>query len=194
MEQPKFDWVRGFTVDFDLKTGISKTAVSTKRYLSNMRGMVADEAALEEMIKKDDELIYEFYNLGEPEEGSDLHIGTSIIYPGKVGKEYYMTKGHFHVILATAEVYYCMRGKGYMLLESPEGDWNAVELAPGEAMYVPPRYAHRTINTGDEPLITFYACRGDAMHDYGTIETKGYRKLIVEKNGKPAIIDNPKWK
>ena len=39
-----------------------------------------------------------------------------------------------------------------------------------------------------------YGFRGDAGHDYGTIETKGYRKLIVEgKDGKPEIIDNPKW-
>ena len=25
------------------------------------------------------------------------------------------------------------------------------------------------------------------------IESKGFRKLIVEKDGQPEIIDNPKW-
>jgi glucose-6-phosphate isomerase len=33
-----------------------------------------------------------------------------------------MTKGHFHTILETAEVYYTLSGEGFMLLENPEGD------------------------------------------------------------------------
>ena len=70
-----------------------------------------------------------------------------------------------------------------------------VELTAGKAVYVPKRYAHRSINvSADEQLITFFVFRADAGHDYGTIETKGYRKLLVEKDGEPAIIDNPNWK
>jgi glucose-6-phosphate isomerase len=132
--------------------------------------------------------------MGAPENDSDLAFGSSITYPGKVGNEYFMTKGHFHTILATAEVYYCLSGEGYMLLESPEGDWSAQPLSPGVMVYVPPRYAHRSINTGTVPMVTFFCFRGDAGHDYGTIETKGYRKLIVEQDGKPVVVDNPKWK
>ena len=30
-------------------------------------------------------------------------------------------------------------------------------------------------------------------YDYGTIEQKGYRKLVVERDGKPTMIDNPRW-
>jgi len=191
----KFNWVQGFTIDFDLKTGLSKSgAESSKRYVSSMRGMYADEAATEEMIKNGDPLVYEFYEMGAPEKDSDLAFGASITYPGKVGNEYFMTKGHFHTVLETAEVYYCLSGEGYMLLESPEGDWSAQPLKPGVMVYVPPRYAHRSINTGTEALVTFFCFRGDAGHDYGTIETKGYRKLLVEKDGKVDIIDNPKWK
>jgi len=40
----------------------------------------------------------------------------------------------------------------------------------------------------------FFAFRADAGHDYGTIEEKGFRKLVVEEYGKVAVIDNPKWK
>ena len=69
-----------------------------------------------------------------------------------------------------------------------------VDNAPGQAAYVPKRYAHRSINTGSTPLVTFFAFRGDAGHNYGTIETKGFRKIVVEKNGQPEIIDNPNWK
>jgi glucose-6-phosphate isomerase len=191
----KFNWLQGFVIDFDLKTGLSKSgAESSKRYVSSMRGMYADEAATEELISSGDPLVYEFYEMGAPEKDSDLAFGSSITYPGKVGNEYFMTKGHFHTVLETAEVYYCLSGEGYMLLESPEGDWSAQPLKPGVMVYVPPRYAHRSINTGSVPMVTFFCFRGDAGHDYGTIETKGYRKLLVEKDGKVEIVDNPKWK
>ncbi|MDK2810964.1 MAG: glucose-6-phosphate isomerase, archaeal [Petroclostridium sp.] len=186
--------IKPFTMYFDLKNGMSNERSSTKRYLSNMKGMFADEAALERMLKNGDPLVYEFYELGLPETPGELLFGTSITYPGKVGNEYFMTKGHFHTILDTAEVYYCLSGKGYMLMENPEGNWDVQELTPGKAVYVPPRYAHRSINAGNEPLVTFFVFRADAGHDYGTIETKGYRKLIVEKDGKVEIVDNPKWK
>jgi glucose-6-phosphate isomerase len=105
-----------------------------------------------------------------------------------------MTKGHFHTVLDTAEIYYCLRGEGFMVMESPEGDFEAQPLTPGRAVYVPRRYAHRSVNTSStEPLITFFAFPGHAGHDYGTIETQGFRKLVVERDGKPEFVDNPRW-
>jgi glucose-6-phosphate isomerase len=81
-----------------------------------------------------------------------------------------------------------------MMMENPEGDWKSVEMSAGTAVYVPARYAHRSINTSaTEPLVTFFAFRGDAGHDYGTIEEKGYRNLLVERDGQPVTIENPKW-
>lgn len=189
-----FDWEHGFLLDFALQDGSSKGAKPTKRTLSAMKDMYCDVAAANEMLKDGDPLVYEFYELGAPEHPGDLAFGSSITYPGKVGDEYFMTKGHFHTILDTAEVYYALSGEGFMLTESPEGDVVLHPLEPGKALYVPKRYAHRTINTGTVPLVTFFVFRGDAGHDYGTIETKGYRKLVVEKDGKPVMIDNPKWK
>lgn len=189
------DFVRGCTVDFDLKTGLSETVDTGKRYLSQMKGMFADEQAYSALMEQGDPMVYEFHGLPVPETDGDLAFGCSILYPGKVGDEYYFTKGHFHTILETGEVYYCLSGHGYMLLENPEGDWSAQELTAGKAVYVPKRYAHRSINVDPrEPLVTFFVFRGDAGHDYGTIETKGYRKLMVERDGEPAIIDNPNWK
>lgn len=193
-ENTLFDFARGFTVDFHPQTGLSSTIEAGRRYLSQMAGMFADEAAYREALSGGDRLIYEFHGLPVPETPGDLAFGCSIVYPGKIGDEYFMTKGHFHTILDTAEVYYCLSGHGYMLLESPEGDWSALELTVGRAVYVPKRYAHRSINVHpDKALCTFFVYRADAGHDYGTIETKGYRKLLVERNGHPAAIDNPGW-
>ena len=124
-----------------------------------------------------------------------LSFGCSILNPGKVGDEYYFTKGHFHAILETGEVYYCLSGHGYMLLENQEGDWSAQELTAGQTVYVPPCYAHRSVNVSpDQPFVTFFVYRSDAGHNYGAIETRGFRKLLVERNGQPTIIDNPRWK
>jgi len=36
----------------------------------------------------------------------ELLFGVSIVHPGKVGNEFYMTKGHFHTVLETAEIYH----------------------------------------------------------------------------------------
>ena len=189
-----FNWTKSFPVDFSLSTGLSTTAESSKRYLSAVAGVFYDGDAAEEMLKEGDPLVYEFYELGVPEDVGDIAFGASITYPGKVGREFFMTKGHFHSVLETAEVYYCLSGEGGMLFENPEGDVTFEEFKPGIAVYVPQRYAHRTVNTGTETLVTFFAFRGDAGHDYGTIETNGYRKLVVAKEGGGyEFIDNPKW-
>lgn len=190
----KYDFTTSFSVDFDTKNGFSREAESTKRHLSQMKGMYYDQEACEKILEAEDPLIYEYYELGCPEDSKgDLAFGTTILYPGLVGNEYYMTKGHFHVQLETAEVYYTLSGEGYMVMENPEGDTLEMPLKTGEAVYVPKRYAHRTVNTGSEPLVVFWTFAADAGHDYGTIETRGYHKMIVEKDGGPRIIDNPRW-
>jgi glucose-6-phosphate isomerase len=180
---------------FNLEDGISPGCESTKRMLSAMEGMYLNNAKLKEMINKNDIVVYEFYELSIPEKPGELAYGTTILYQGKVDNEYFMTKGHFHSKIDTAEIYYCIRGHGYLLMENPEGDVELQEMTPGVSVYVPPRFAHRSINISNtEPFIMFFVFRADAGHDYKTIETKGFRKLIIEKDGKPEVIDNPKWK
>ncbi|MDF2706675.1 MAG: glucose-6-phosphate isomerase [Nonomuraea muscovyensis] len=179
---------------FDLVSGLSAQRPTLRRRLSAMAAMYADVEAARAQVDRDDVLVYEFYDMGVPETSGDVAYGTSITYPGKVGDEYHMTKGHFHSVLDTGEIYFCLRGTGYMLMENPEGDWQAAEFGPGQAVYVPRRYAHRSINTSaTEPLVTFFAFPGHAGHDYGTIETRGFRKLCVERDGEPVFVDNPKW-
>jgi len=188
-----FDWDKGFTIDFDFVTGMSKSAETTKRYLSQMKDMYHDQDAVKKILSSDDPVIYEFYELGCPERAGDLAFGTSIVYPGTIGNEYYMTKGHFHTIIDTCEVYFTLNGEGMMIMEDPEGDTIERPLRKGETLYVPRRYAHRSVNIGDTPLVMYYVYQANAGHDYGTIETKGYHKMLVSENGKPAVVDNPKW-
>ena len=185
---------KSFAIKFNLENGLSPSRKSTRRMLSNMSGMYLDNTAQEKILEKDDVCVYEFYELGIPEKPSELAFGTTILYPGKVGNEYFMTKGHFHEKLETAEIYYCTKGHGYLLMEDLEGKVEIQEMTSGISVYVPPNFAHRSINISKiEPFIMFFVFRADAGHDYKTIETKGFRKLVIEKDEKPIIIDNPKW-
>jgi len=164
------------------------------RHLSALRGQFADQRAYEALLRQEDVALYEVYELTRPAAAGELPHGVSIVHPGKVGDEYYMTKGHFHAVLETAEVYHCLSGQGMMVMETPEGEWAVERLRPGGVLYVPPRWAHRSVNTGrDVDLITFFVYPGNAGHDYGTIERNGFRKLVVERDGQPAVVDNPRW-
>ena len=190
----KYKWEKGFALDFDPITGRSQHAVTTKRYLSDMKEFYFDKTAAEEQLRQEDVLIYEYYELGCPERKGELAFGTTIVYPGKIGTEYYMTKGHFHNEIATSEVYYTLDGEGIMILENPEGETEEIPLKKGEAAYVPRRHAHRSVNTGEQPLVMFYVFDADAGHDYGTIESKGYQRMVCAIDGTPKVVDNPRRK
>lgn len=163
------------------------------RHLSDLRGQYLDTAAYDAQLAREDRVVYEVYEAARSEAPGELRYGLSILHPGKVGDEYAMTKGHFHSVLEMAEVYYCLQGEGRMVLETPEGEWAVELLRPGHALYVRPRQAHRSVNTHpDLDLVTFFVYPAHAGHDYGTIEQNGFHKLVVERGGRPEVIDNPR--
>ena len=164
------------------------------RSLSNLRGQFLDSAEFNKMLSQEDSLVYEVYEFQRPKIAGELLTGISIVHPGRVGNEYFMTKGHFHSELATAEVYYCLNGHGVMVMENPQGDWAVEELKPGRILYVPPCWAHRSVNIGDhEDLVTLFIYPGNAGHDYGTIEQQGFRKSILAGKENFVVADNPRW-
>ena len=164
-----------------------------ERRLSNMAEQYQDQEAVAELAEGDP-LLYEVYEIARPETAGEILHGISIIHPGKVGQEYFMTKGHFHTVLETAEIYHTLKGEGYMVMETPEGDWAVEKLSAGSVLYVPPRWAHRSVNTQEEQdLVMFFAYPANAGHDYGTIEIQGFRKLILDVGGEVEIVDNPRW-
>lgn len=185
-----------FTFGVDIpKAALSRYDNHITRRLSAMQGQYADQAAYDALLAQEDTLLYEVYETVRPHQPGELPNGLSIVHPGRVGREYFMTKGHFHQVLETAEVYYCLKGEGVMVMENPEGEWAVEELRPGRVLYVPPRWAHRSVNTGPtEDLVTFFVYPGHTGHDYGTIEKQGFRKLVIEENGQPTLIDNPRWR
>ena len=125
------------------------------------------------------------------EEGG-LFLGVTYIHPGKVGDEYFMTKGHFHEIRNRAEVYICMEGEGMLILMNEDHSVvRAEKMEPGSIHYIGGHTAHRTANTGST-VLSFGACwPSDAGHDYQTISERGFSKILVEKNGVPTLVNKP---
>jgi len=189
------DTAHPFSYDVALPAGVpSQCDHHIVRKLSDMEGYFRDTASYNALLAKRDITLYEVYQILRPESSGELLNGLSVLHAGKVGDEFFMTKGHFHQVLDTAEVYYCLQGQGVMVMENPEGQWAVEDLRPGRVLYVPPRWAHRSVNTGtDTDLVTFYVFPGHAGHDYGSIQERGFRKLIVASNKQPQVVDNPKW-
>ncbi len=162
----------------------------TERRLSDLRGCFRDPIAYEAALTVGDPLLYAVTAV-EPASGEgQLHYGLGILYPGRIGDEYYLTKGHYHSHRAAAEVYVGLKGEGMMLLEEEAtGESRMVPLRANSVVYVPGHTAHRTVNTGPEPLVYLGVYPASAGHDYEAIATRNFRKVIIEKEGQPAMED-----
>ena len=182
-----------FGTDFNLAQGIMQDPDShIRRMTSEMRGYYADGDALEELIRSGDPIHYEVFEKDIPEEYGHLRVCISKVFPGIVGDECFMTKGHYHTVLETAEVYFTLRGEGYMLMKTSAGQSIPERMVPGRMVYVPPCWAHRSINTGEEALISLCIYPGEAGHNYGDIEKEGFPQRIFNRNGNIEIITNTK--
>jgi glucose-6-phosphate isomerase, archaeal len=169
-------------IDIDLVEGTMRHPDRVlRRKASDMRGYYQNEAALQQLIDQGDPIHYEVFEKEIPEEYGHLRLCISKLYPGRVGNEYFMTKGHYHIVSGTAEVYLCLRGRGCMLMKTSAGDCRTEPLRRHRMVYVPPHWAHRSINTSDEPLISFCVYPGEAGHNYGDIATEGFpRRIFVQ--------------
>ena len=168
----------------------------TGRYqkrLSELERIFQDEEGRDRDVRmRGDPLVYEVMEYRE--EGSDLFFGTTTIFPGKVGNEFYMTRGHFHRRRDMAEVYYTHHGTGVLLLESRTGQSELVEMHPGLCAFIPPDWAHRSINVGDDRLVFVWVCNPQAGHDYAEISSCGMRRLVVDDPSGYRVVDNPSFR
>ena len=175
-------------VDIDLLSGVmgEPDRVLVRR-ASDMRGYYRDEDALEKIITDGDPVHYEVFEKIIPEQQGHLLLCISKLYPGVVGEEFFMTKGHYHTVLATAEVYLCIAGVGFMMMKTKEGQCTTEPMRRHRMVYVPPCWGHRSINAGNVPLISFCVYPGNAGHNYGDIASQGFPKRIFRDNGRTVI-------
>ncbi|MCK9413534.1 MAG: cupin domain-containing protein [Prolixibacteraceae bacterium] len=186
----KTTFLNPFSLGIDLATGDMPEATNHLiRRASDMKGYYLNENALEELIKRDsDPIHYEVFEIPVPEEYGHLMYCISKLFPGKIGEEYFFTKGHYHTVEETAEIYLCLKGEGYMVMKTSDGKSEEIRMERGQMVYVPPFWAHRSVNTGTEPLISFCVYPAEAGHNYGDIKEQGFPKRIFEKGNAIRII------
>jgi len=176
---------------FEPVTGAIEGARCWKRRLSEMAEAFGSREAVEEALCHGDPLVYEVYEVeGVAAEVGELLWSTTVLYPGKVGDEYFMTKGHYHRDPTCAEVYFVFSGMGFLLLKDEKGS-RALPVTKNVVAHIPPGCAHRMVNTGDEPLIFLAVYPAQAGHDYHRIMREGFGLRVVEGREGPCIRELP---
>lgn len=172
---------------------------STRRYQKfsgDMGGVYLDEAAWRAEVSESGEghLVYSVNEQKYQNGPGALIVGTSTVLPGAYGNEYAMTRGHLHAVSDRAELYYCLSGRGVMLLDTVDGDTSAVELTPGKAVNVPGHWIHRSVNVGAEPFVTLFSYAADAGQNYQIIADAGGMKNLVVHDGPDGwtTVPNPR--
>jgi len=130
-------------------------------------------------------VIYEVY---EAECAGNTCTALTIIKPGMVGREFHMTKGHYHEDPESGETYFCLKGRGMILMQTRRGESEEIGLEPGTVVCIPPGWAHRTVNVGKSEFIMVAVFPASAGHDYATIEKHGFGKRVLEHRGKPRVM------
>jgi glucose-6-phosphate isomerase, archaeal len=173
--------------------GVRSTATRVvERRLADMTHYYQDQDAVAVLLEKNP-LIYRTYINHEPVDGRGFSVGTTVMKPGCVGDEFFMTKGHYHVNEEAPEVYLTLRGQGQLVMQTRSGEVEVQAMAPGSIHHIPGVWGHRTVNTGDEPLIFFAVWPADAGYDYAAFEQKGFRQLMIVGDDGPTIVTNPAY-
>jgi glucose-6-phosphate isomerase len=181
--------VEPFALALSLDSGRLEPHTSRiERRASEMEGLYVDEAALAALVGAGDPVVYEVEQRDVPKEVGQLVCCTTIIEPGAVGDEYFMTKGHFHAVRETGEIYLGLSGEGRLLLQTEDGETAVLAIERGTVAYVPPCWAHRTVNVGEEPLAFFAVYPGQAGHDYGAIESSGFTRRVLRGASGPVVV------
>jgi glucose-6-phosphate isomerase len=160
----------------------------TIKRVSELRALFANPALAD---AHGDTVAYEVNEVRH--DGCDLAFGTTVLAAGRVGDEYFFTRGHFHARPDRGEVYHTQSGEGVLLLHDRAGARRALAMRAGQCAQIPPGWAHRTVNTGAAPLVFVWVCAADAGQEYGEIARRGMRQLVVARDGRPVVIDNPAY-
>ncbi|HWF66681.1 MAG TPA: glucose-6-phosphate isomerase family protein [Acidobacteriaceae bacterium] len=176
-------------ISIDWSSGrIAGNLQTSSKTLGEMRAFFHDQNAAQNM-PEDLELyrVHAYMPVPAGTEGG-LYWGNTVLQPGKIGDEYFMTKGHFHRIRNRAEYYLTFCGAGALLLMDEAGVTRYETMSPGSVHYIPGNTAHRVANTGSVPLV-FAACwPSDAGYDYETIEREGFSARLIERSGSPVLV------
>lgn len=153
---------------------LSPEGPTLTRRMSDLEGLFRDDDDWRRLADGDDPVVYTVTSSPVPEIDRELPQSITTIQPGTTGGEFWMTKGHQHPN-HQGEIYLALRGMGALLMfDGERTEW--LEMGAGTIGYIPPGWAHRSINIGDEPYAFLAVYPGGAGHDYGWVLEHGMGK------------------
>jgi glucose-6-phosphate isomerase, archaeal len=175
------DWRRGL---LQPDAGI----VERVKVLGQLDGIFADVEAFRALDPNT--VVYRVQAWCPVPEGTEggLFWGTTVVEPGQVGSEYFMTHGHLHQKPSRTEYYGVIEGRGALLLMDESRKTRMEPMSPGSLHFIAPNTAHRVANLGRAAL-RFVACwPSDAGHDYESIRRDGFSARLLNVNGEAKLV------
>lgn len=135
--------------------------------VGDLNGVFSNTPACQQHDPND--IVYSVEMLDSPADAGALYVGVTHLNAGKIGDEFFMTRGHFHKQREQGEVYFGLCGEGLLLLQTEQGEARLERVAPGSVHIIPPFTAHRLINTGTDILSSLAVWPSVAGHDYAAL-------------------------
>lgn len=160
------------------------------RRMSDLGGVFADERARLDRVSDGDPVVYSVTSSPVPELPGELPQSLTTIEPGDVGGELFLTKGHLHSE-PQGEIYLALEGEGGLLLFDGTSR-RFLPLSAGEIGYIPPKWAHRSVNIGAVAYTFLAVYPGAAGHDYQWVldHGMGHRVYRDPKSGHRLEVDD----
>lgn len=160
----------------------------TVKTLSQLSGIFANAQALSAMDPNT--IVYRVQSWCPVPEGTEggQFWGTTVIEPGQVDQEYFMTHGHFHLKRDRTEYYGTLEGVGSLILMDETRKTWMEPMSAGSLHFVPPNTAHRVANIGKTPLRLVACWPSDAGHDYTLIRRSGFGARLLNVSGEARFV------
>jgi glucose-6-phosphate isomerase len=166
---------------------LSPEGPTLTRRMSDLEGLFRDGDAWRAAVEDGDPVVYSVVSSPVPELDRELPQSITTIEPGTTAGEFWMTKGHQHPN-HQGEIYLGLTGAGGLLMfDGTETRW--LDMAPGVMGYIPPGWAHRSVNVGDLPYSFLAVYPGGAGHDYGWVLEHGMGRRVLAGEQGAAFVD-----
>ena len=178
-------WV---SIDFATGNLVGPEIIYGVRTLSDLKGYFQDEQARAAMDQS--AVVYRtqaFEPVPAGKEGA-ICCATTFLEPGRVGDEFFLTRGHFHANPDRPELEVVISGTGALILMTEDRQTRYEEMRPGSVHPVPPRTAHRAANIGQTPLVFISYWPSETGHDYKTIAEQGFSARMRVVSGAPTLV------
>jgi glucose-6-phosphate isomerase len=187
-QKPEFDGVKLSLMHLDFSTGsfLGEPPQSVKT-LGELASLFRDRMMAERMDAST--VVYEIHGCPAEAEGRPrLLYATTVLHPGIVSGEFFMTRGHFHTNPERGEFMMTCEGEGVLLLMDRERNTWSERMEKGSVHDIDGRYAHRVVNTGSESLVFLVVWMSDCGHEYDSIMESGFGKAVVAEGGRFALV------